>query len=102
MEVTKFEKSDVIEKVSLTLIKSDLDDQVLVDSVDLNKSGYDLFKSLDADPSLRESKLTKNGGDYQHYIADDVQHALVDLFQCVKVRSMKEITSFTEMKYLQE
>ena len=56
MEVTKFEKSDVIEKVSLTLIKSDLDDQVLVDSVDLNKSGYDLFKSLDADPSLRESK----------------------------------------------
>jgi hypothetical protein len=72
MEVIKFEKSDVIEKVSFTLIKSDLDDQVLVDSVDLNKSGYDLFKSLDADPSLRESKVTKNGCDDQNFFADDI------------------------------
>ena len=92
----KFETSDVHPSSK----KSDSDDQVLIDSVDLNKSGYALFQSLDADPSIRDSKsLLKDGADFE---AEHIQHALVDLFQCVKVRTIGEITGFTEFKYLQE
>ena len=55
---------------------------------------------MDADPSLRDSKSKiTDGHDFQ---AENVQHALVDLFQCVKVRTIGEITGFTEFKYLQE
>lgn len=67
MEAIKFETSDIENLKDSFSIKTKTkkaeEDQVVVESIDLNRSGYDLFKSLDADPSIQDSKITKQSNE---------------------------------------